>query len=226
VYQNITKRNLVLMVIASLIVIAATIVAIYFLAVLKAVRLLPDSGVTITLTSSQDSKVVASTNQPQTIRIHSGDYLVNYGGGEDYQAISQTVSIKSSTTLASPQLDYSTEKLTTLLSDETSSIQAVLAANIGNISDYSISGESLYVRGEWYGAILVPNAWYDPLAAADFTPPPPNPNNTLDIVRIIAQKTDGQWQIVAGPAVVFYLNDYSNIPEEVIRAVNALSLAQ
>jgi hypothetical protein len=220
--NNIMKnRKLLAIIFIAIVVLAAIVAAIYSFAILKAVKIVPNDGVTITLISLKNSKEVASLTQAKTIRVQAGDYSVSYKAGAEYQEESENISIKSSTTITSPQLNYTSAKLAEMLTAEQPTIQAV-TATIGGVGDYQITEETLYVRGEWYGAVLGPTTWYGPVDETGVQPP--NPSNTLDIVKVIAQKTDGQWQIVAGPSLVLSIADNPSIPEEVIRAVNRLGL--
>ena len=218
--------KLIVILVIVIIVMASVGVAIYFFAVLKTVKLAPSNGITITLTRQSDNVEITKTDEAKVIKVRSGSYGVNYSAGEDYQAINQTIVINGPTTISPPQLNYSISKLATMLPDEKSEIQAALAATITDIGSYYVGGEGLFARGDCYGVMLVPNTWFDPSSPVDALDRAINPNNTLDIVRVIAKKDGEQWQVVAGPSLIFYLDDYPNIPEEVVRAVNALSIAQ
>jgi hypothetical protein len=141
------------------------------------------------------------TNTKVTIRINPGTYQIVFSGNG---YASQTIhpSIQQSTTYTTPTLDYTTEHLGSLLVNDRTAIRNTIIPGL-NLSGYTITYESLYKQGQWYGAILTP----------------PDVVNQ-DIVRLVAEYKDGKWQVVAGPDIYLYINKYPAIPQDVMLAIN------
>jgi hypothetical protein len=218
--HNNQKVKYILIVIVFLIVIALAVWLVDYFMVKKLVKLNPVNGSTITLINTNNDKEVVKTAKTKTIRVRSGDYLVRYDGGSDYQEVVKNITINSNTTLTTPALSYSTDKLNKVLKQSRSSINAVLSQD-ARFKDYVIEKEALFIKGEWYGARLIPIDWYKPNTEG-YIPRPINENNTKDFVKIVMQNEGEQWKIVAGPVVVLNLEENKNIPEEVIRKANKL----
>ena len=85
--------------------------------------------------------------------------------------------------------------------------------------NYNVDSGTLIKDGNWYGARLKPTVWYDPTMAVKIIGPV---SGDSDMLRVILKKTKGQWEVVAGPSVIFAIDDYPDIPPEVIRATNKL----
>ncbi len=216
----INKRGLTVITLVIVIIVAALVALSYYLS-FKNVLLSPTDGNTITVL--QNNQEIASTSTSKTMKLKAGQYCFKFSKSSDYQEITVCKNINESQEVVSTLLSYTASYLNGLLAAEDPGIQSALLT-VDNINDYQITNKQLCVRGDWAAIRLMPNAWYDPSVPADYLPRPTNPNNTLDIVKVIAQKVDGQWQIVAGPSVVFSIEDNPSIPEEVIRAVNRLGL--
>src|SRR6266568_4566874 len=160
----------------------------------KVVTLAPASGTKITFGNF-------TTTANEKVRVKPGTYKVSYSE-EGYATLTKNISVQSATTLKTPQLDYSADRLKTLLQQNNATIHSDLAPAL-DTSGYTLSYEALYGRGQWYGAILTP---------ADPT--------TQDIVRLIAENTNGGWKIVAGPSIVLSTVDYPNLPQSALSDIN------
>ena len=146
-------------------------------------------------------KLLVQTDNKTKVRLKKGSYLVHYSGGglqEEYDEIH----VPEITSIKTPSLSYSGDRLSEQLKKEKPLIDAVVRPLIQK-EGYTIGYEALFVQGNWYAAGLVPA----------------NSSNQ-DIVRIILSNKSGEWKISAGPAMVFYLPDFPDIPEIVIRYVN------
>jgi hypothetical protein len=197
----------------------------YFL-VKKVVTLNPSAGSKISLTKITPKgsvSIVANVDTQKKLRLRTGNYTATFSAGTDYEELINPISIKGSVTISTPELNFTATKLSGLLVNEEPDIQKLITA-LPISKDYSLAGESLLKQGQWYGAELYPDNWYDTSVAESSGYRSANPNNTLDIVRIIAKKENGQWKVVAGPAVIFYIGDFKDIPADVIRATNKLGL--
>ena len=192
----------------------------------KVVTLNPSAGTTITIgEQARDEmaigKQIASTNSLKSIRLQSGVYIVIFTGTSDYQDEYQSISIDKSTEIKTPDLKYTDEKLGRLLVSEKPAIQNVITPILPN-PGYQIDNESLYEIGNWYGARLIPGGWYLSPPSSNILPGLINDNNTEDMLRVILKNDNGQWKLMAGPSIIFAIDDYPDIPEDVIRTTNKL----
>ena len=100
---------------------------------------------------------------------------------------------------------YSSARLSTLLSQDTATIHTILTSSYSMMSNYVIADETLYHHGEWYSARLIERV---------------TGSNEPDVYRVILQKNNDTWKIVASPRLVISIKDFPNIPDYVIRQVN------
>jgi hypothetical protein len=218
--RNIIIRGVLFILLGSVLLILVIYLFDYFF-IKKVVNLNPINNSTITLIKTDNNKEITITTKQKTVRVRSGNYTVKYSGGGEYEDINKQIEINSITTLTTPNLNYSSKKLLSILKQFKPSINSVLSKD-PRFKDYLIENEAMYIRGEWYGARLIPKDWYDPSVPADYDPRPINENNTKEVLKIIMQNSGGEWKIIAGPVIVFNLEENKNIPEEVLRKVNKL----
>jgi hypothetical protein len=189
------------------------------------ITLEPTPSTTIELsmpgTKTKKAKAIVSTSSIRKIRVQEGSYIVKYNGSSDYEPQEKTIFISKPTTLKTPELSLTRNKLNSVLVLETTAIRQALKNSV-NISSYQVNSEQLFVRGDWYGSLLVPNSWYKPNMPPDMIPKPVNIYNTQDTVRLILKKEKGRWILAAKPSLVFAIEDYPGIPQEVIRQTNKL----
>jgi len=201
----------------------ALCVALYFIfdyfVTKKAVTLVPDQGTSITLSNAAKTKKIISTSTPKTIRIKTGTYVIKYSGDE-YQNLEEYIRIEGKTSLKTPELSFKTEKLAQMLRAEEAAIHTTVTSLVGG--EYQISAENILKQGEWYAAYLLPGSWYDPATKNDINPYSANPYNTKDTLSVILNKENNKWKIAAEPKTTFWIDDYPNIPEDVVRAANKL----
>jgi len=176
------------------------------------VTLDPTSNTTISIgTVGEDErgggiqKVLAISSTKKTVRLSKGDYIVRYQG-KNLQEKSQSVTLENNVSFKTPELDYISTYLDTLLSTERNAIQARLNPSLK--SGYAPEQEKLYDRGQWYTAQLIPNDM-----------------STEDKLVVVMHKEDNTWKVVAGPSIVLWLGDYKNIPADIIRTVNNQQVA-
>lgn len=187
----------------------------------KIVTLNPTPGTTITIDDQTANKIVIVATSNQSKRLHQGHYLIKYSGGNDYQDITDVINVNKPITLKTPELNFVDAKLSQILISERSLINGVLSTSYDQ-NNYQIDQEQLFKQGEWCGVTLIPNSWYDPTVPADYIPRPVNENNTLNILRVILNKDNGRWRIVAQPAIIFSKADYPHILPDVVSGVDKL----
>lgn len=172
----------------------------------KLVALQPTPGTTITLGKPNSegraiTQPIIETTQLSQVRVQPGIYAVVFSG-DGYVSSYKELEITGPTTIETPELSYTSERLAAELPQQAPAIHAIIAS-LPELKGYTTTAEQLYGQGQWYGATLAP----------------PNPA-TRDTLRVILQKQDSVWQVAAGPAIVFYIGDYPRIPAYVVRGVN------
>ncbi len=226
-FVNAPKIKLVVIALISLIIVGVIIVASLFawdyLVTQKVVTLNPTAGTTITIGTQKGdeltiNKQIASTNVKKEIRLYPGTYIVKITGSPDYQDQYKSILVDKSTEITNPDLKYTDAKLSQLLVSEKTAIQNVVTPILPN-TGYQIDNETLLENGNWYGTRLKPSIWYNPVVAARYIRPT---DGTEDMLRVILKKDNGQWKLMAGPSIIFSIDDYPDIPQDVIRATNKL----
>lgn len=100
------------------------------------------------------------------------------------------------------ELQYSNEKLQKLYSEELAGITESLNTKYPNqMKDYKIEYGKLYIDGTWFAGYLISR-------------------DGSDNLQVIAHKSSDSWKVVATPNITISKAQYSDIPPEVIDAVN------
>lgn len=180
----------------------------------KLVTFEPTAGSTITFgTQYRDEPVIAKeivkTNTKLSKRLQPGNYVAIFSA-DGYKTETRSIVVDSNMTVKTPVLDYTDEKLAEIFNKEKPAIHSVALAAVDDGIDenvYTITGESLYGQADWYYANL--------------TPQPPNDANFPDL-KIILKKSGNSWKVAAKPTTIYWIGNYQNIPEDVIRATNKL----
>jgi len=163
----------------------------------------------ISSTEEVSHKDIAVLSPDQALRLKPGMYeAVPAGDIIDHTPISFGVDQAPITIEINPP--YSETHLSSLLVKELPAIHQALSRHDSSITAQQISHESLYLHGQWYGAIIGYTA-----STATMQD---------DYTRIILQKTNGVWKLVAGPSVVMSYAKYPNIPKDVIDNINQKGL--
>ena len=149
------------------------------------------------------NKLSFSTSTPSKHKVKRGEYVyVVTGRNGDYQTLAQGITIGGQPiSMPIPSLNFTSGKLTALLSAENSDIKAAIQAKYpSQMGLYSIQEGKLYENGDWYGAKLVPN---DP--------------GTYDTLRIVLRKETGTWRVVTDPPEITISQPvYPNIPANIL----------
>jgi len=103
---------------------------------------------------------------------------------------------------------YSEDRLADILAYERRYITTAVRREYTHVSGFSISYVRLFGRGEFSVAILRHPSPYNPALA--------------DYYRVVLQKIDGSWQTITTPQLLLFYANYPNVPEQLIRAANAL----
>lgn len=150
-------------------------------------------------------KSYAKATAKTSVRLATGTYLVIFSGNT-YVQQNQLIKVTGNTTIETPTLDLSPDRLNTLLKGDMTDIHNATQAQATSItlSSYTFKNEALYHDGTWYATTLVPT---DLL-------------NTIDPQVLIMHQVNGQWKLVAGPKIVLYVGDYPAVPSDIIRDIN------
>ena len=141
----------------------------------------------------------------QELRLKKGSYVLVTDATGDFspQTIYFDLQDKKINFTVAP--NYSGQKLQDLLISEQVLIDQEFNSRYPNKpAGYSVSNGQLFMRGEWYGALLVSSSGQDSL-------------------RFVMQKRDGKWTGATDPPeIVLSAVVYPGIPKEILQAVNSL----
>lgn len=219
----ISTKKILIYILILMVAISVCVVFYYYFIYQKSVTLNPTKNTSITLgTQKNDSLIIDKTliksNSKITKKIKPGSYLIVYSS-DGYNTVSKSITIDKNITFTTPDLDYSNERLSTLLTNEKQSIEQIIYSSLPN-KNFDVVDASLYKQGNWYGARLIPKDWYDKKYPVNSVPRVINENNKQDILRVILKKEGDGWKVIAKPSIVFAITDYPNIPQDIIRDIN------
>lgn len=175
-----------------------------------------ESVVLFDITDSSHGDVILKeqiNESGQSVKIEEGlSYIINYMGAPGYE----DGSIPLNYTYGEKELViepfFARERLNGLLKGQLDEINDVIKKKYPKINLYKIRKGALFRFGEWYGATLVYKGEY---------------SFHSDTLRIILHSENGKWMVKTDPpSIVFYKNDYKDIPESVLREVNALPVPE
>jgi len=145
----------------------------------------------------------------QSIRLQTGDYIIIPSGDKISTNQIVTSITKNTDIIINP--DYSESYLKLLQPSTQIIINTILTEKYPEIiSNYKITNDSLYIKGEWYGGLLENKKSSD--------------NSKKDVFRFIAHKDNGVWQLVSYPELVLNKNTYKTVPISIVNIVNSLLL--
>ena len=205
------KKKIITISIIAVVIIGFIIGLSYFLSFKKVTIKLSAYVSDITIYSKADfesKKNPQKVSSNQTINLQNGDYII-IPNGDKISSNQINITITKDTDI-NIDPDYSEEYLNSLLSEAKNSVYTVLAAKYPNIiNNYSIQTNQLFIKGEWFGGLLVNNE--------------SNRNNIKDSFRFVAYKENGVWQIINYPDLILSKSSYSKVPIEILNTVNNFS---
>jgi len=148
---------------------------------------------------------VMRLTQNDTVRLQVGVYeIIPEGTRIDTSPI--RFSVNDTTDIIKITPFFSESYLSELLDQERAAIHQALLDYSSLILHYDIYGESLYLYGEWYGALLrLPDSPGDQGA---------------DIHRVILHKNNGSWKVSAEPSIILSYSAHRDIPKTIINDLN------
>lgn len=175
--------------------------------------------VDFTITSGLSAKlykVVDSVNQEPAIstidtslslQLQNGDFCaVPSGTKYNNTPVCFTVDNKNINVVIEP--NYSTDYLAQQLPAQLDTINAIINQKYSAIiSNYTLITGSLYGHGEWYGTTLTQKV---------------DPSDRGDIYRVLLEKKNNIWTIIAYPQIVLNKYNYPQVPFDILTSVNKL----
>ena len=209
------KKYLILPIVAIVIVVAAIVGIVlfnYYQSFHKVTVNIKDTGLTVTvfkrdLTSedSNNDKNVGDATGSQVLSLQDGKYYaVAKGNDYDTSQISFEVSGKDTSVNVSP--NYSSAKLSAMLTSELPTINSVVSAKYDLESlGFTLDSGKLYENGDWYGATLVQKT---------------GEHVNGDVYRIVLHKQNGTWNVATTPQLILTIPDNPSIPEDILTDLN------
>jgi hypothetical protein len=148
------------------------------------------------------------THSGQKIKLRGGNYTLHYTGNPGYVSRYSAVEVTEKAQAYSINPGYSSERLDEIRKDEEAAIIKAMVAKYPEINTlYKIQPGKLYENGNWYGTTL----YYKGTDKYN--------NDTL---RIVLQKVSGAWIVKTVPGIILSTYTYPDVPENVLKDVNAL----
>ena len=170
------------------------------------ITLNPSNGTRITIGTQKGEglkfdKILVSSTTQQKIRLKPDSYIVKYSGSVDSRDEYTTIKVDKAMKITTPKLSYTQTKLDQLLPTEKPAIQNAISSSY-KVPGYTINDYKIYQQGDWSSARLIYK------------------DASRDNLRVILNKVNGKWQILAGPMFIVSILDNPSIPQEVIRTAN------
>lgn len=156
----------------------------------------------------KDSKPIKSfSGNEKTVKLKSGDYYAVING-KNVEKYKQAFTVKEQGYTINIQPDFSSNFLSEILKQERPAIiTAIRNAYPKLIDTYTIAEETLFKKGEWYGATISKNI---------------NPRDVTDTYRIVMYKESGVWKIIHYPEIILTTARFPNVPLEILTRINDL----
>lgn len=211
-------RNIVFLLAAAVVLLGVAQFVVSYVQSFQTVQINLSKNVSVTVYKSGDNhddpldyatdKPIASITASEKLKLKKGSYVLVSRENPDIKKILQGFSLEDRSETLTIYVQYSDSKLGDILKQEGGTIRAAIRAQVPNLQSlYDISREKLYHTGDWYGALLTYKG--------------PASQLTNDSLRLIAKKDGQNWKVVtAPPQIVFSIELYPDIPQDIIREVN------
>lgn len=155
---------------------------------------------------NRDNNEVGRLTQDGSLRLQAGSYTAN-PVSETYSSTPVPFSVSDQDIRVSVDPSYSLDRLDDILDkEEPTIVQKLRDTYTDVINNFTIEPGKLYEKGDWYATLLPQN---------------PLPGGQQgDVYRVVLQKIDNQWQIVAGPAIILTSPQNPDIPDEILSDIN------
>lgn len=161
--------------------------------------------VRILSTENDEEFVVGTLSSSGNLTLRHGFYEIVASGN---RVISSSIFIEvPEDTVVTVDPDYSRQYLEEILEAERSDIAHTIENELGEKLDgYTVAEGELLSRGNWYTSVIYENI-------VDTRQEP-------DAYRILLEKKDSKWQLVAGPKIVLTIYDYPELPLSILTSAN------
>lgn len=137
--------------------------------------------------------------------LQKGTYKIHISG-DDAKSDTRTLNVQNIPITQTIPISLPDKKLQELLDKERSAISAIITKQYPQLSSLYTMRETLYNRGEWYGAVLTYKG---------------TDTDNRDTLRLIAHKQAGQWKLITTPPKpLVSVAEYPSVPREVLDAIN------
>jgi hypothetical protein len=209
------NKRLIPLILVTLIIIIALSFGVYFLYTKSqqhkvTINLRPGVSASINLlnpdsTNDADRKEIKTISSSTSVMLAKGKYYI-IPEGKDYDTTPVIAAVEDKDITVSVNPGYSKDYLARKVPEERLKIDPIIQKAYGAIlSDFTLNAGELYKNVDWYGTTLTQKSL---------------PAEVGDVYRLILQKQDGVWHIVAPPKLVLTQADFPKIPLDVLDAVN------
>lgn len=135
--------------------------------------------------------------------------LISYEGAAGFSHGETNIKVGESKKDVSISPYFSTERLRELAENEKDSVIKAINSSNSKMSGYKIVDYKLYHFGDWASAQLDWRGDYE--------------QNT-DSLRVILNKKSNRWVVLSYPQIVYFSENYPEIPEDILESVNKSAL--
>jgi hypothetical protein len=179
----------------------------YLLSLHKVSFVFQNSAASATIYSSDKQKLRQITPNGSLLLREGTYYAIPDGDDLSKAPINFTVKDEDVTVTIDPA--YSKAYLNELLIKEKSAISAAITAKYPSIfSNYTLTRETLYERGDWAGGLLEPKV--------------SDVRDERDPYRVVLHKEDSTWKVIRRPEYILTSSKYEDVPVDVLRAINSI----
>ena len=204
------KKNILISSIVIVIVIISLITFQYFSSFKEVSFSVKQTGLTVDVfkINKDTNQKINSFSSDTKLSLQNGDYYY-IANGKKVDSTHHLFTLTDSVKTITIDPDYSDAYLASVLSAENTTIQSVItSAYPAVIGQYDVFSSQLFKKGEWYGGVLKYRT--------------SDPNELRDPYRIILHKVNNTWVIIYNPGIVVTKTNFTDVPVEILNAVNTL----
>lgn len=158
-----------------------------------------------------EEQLLKQSKSGEEVKIKKGNYVVLFSGNDDLVRSSEIVQLGGEPMTISLKPEITDKKRETLLAGELAAINQAISDQLKMPPTFSVSKPQLFGDGSWYGAIASTTLSQEAY---------------IDVYKFVMHKENGAWKLVAGPELNLSKIVYPDVPEEILRAINALRISE